>query len=73
MGFLDKVRTLVGALVHKPFSPRPDKVDLDKESNPPESVAVHPARSELEEQEAGVTETERVADLIAQQKREGQS
>jgi len=73
MGFLDKVRTLVGALVHKPFSPRPDKVDLDKEPSLPEMVAVRPARSELEGREPGVAETERVADLIAQQKRDGES
>ena len=66
MSFLSKVRTLVGALVHKPFVPRPEKAHLEQ----PEPEGTGQQRAELEGQEAEVAETERVADLIAQQKQE---
>ena len=66
MSFLSKVRTLVGALVHKPFTPRPEEAHLDQ----PVTEITGEQRAELEGQEAGVAETERVADLIARQKQE---
>lgn len=70
MGLLRKVRVLVGALVHKPFAPRPEKVDLDKDSNTPQEGEIGRDSSALEAQEPEVTDTERVADLIAQRQRE---
>ena len=30
MSLIHKVRTLVGALIHKPFMPRPEKGELDE-------------------------------------------
>ena len=66
MSLLAKVRTLVGALVHKPFAPRLEKVDLA----PPDSKTVPQQHTGLESREADVAETERVADLIAQQKQD---
>jgi hypothetical protein len=70
MGLLDKVRILVGALVHKPFTPRPEKVDLDGGLEPRRDGVVRHAGAELEAPEAGVEDTERVADLIAQRRQE---
>jgi hypothetical protein len=71
MDLLHKVRILVGALAHKPFMPRPEKLD-------PEEVAGQepPKRSprdvsKLEEQKPGVGDTDRVADLIVQRKKDG--
>jgi hypothetical protein len=70
MGLLRKVRVLMGALVHKPFAPRPEKVDLDKESSTPQGGEIGRDSSALEAQESDVTDTERVADLIARRQRE---
>jgi hypothetical protein len=70
MGLLHKMRVLVGALVHKPFAPRPQKVDLDEESDMPQEGKPVRDGSALQAQEQQVTDTERVADLIAQQQRE---
>jgi hypothetical protein len=70
MGLLRKVRVLVGALVHMPFAPPPEKVDLDKESSTPQEGEIGRDSSALETQESDVTDTERVADLIAQRQRE---
>jgi hypothetical protein len=72
MGLLRKVRVLVGALVHKPFAPRSQKVDLDKESGTPQEGETGRDSSALEAQESEVTDTERVADLIAQRQRDEQ-
>ena len=70
MGLLDKVRILVGALVHKPFMHRPEKVDLDGLSVPPQESGVHQDGATVEAPEAGIEDTGRVADLLAQQRRE---
>jgi hypothetical protein len=70
MGLLHKVRVLVGALVHKPFAPRPEKVDLDKESGTSREEETGRDSSALEAQESEVTDTERVADLIAKRQRD---
>lgn len=70
MSLLRKVRILMGALVRKPFMPHPEKVDLDEV---PKGRRKAPARQdspELEAREADVPDTERVADLIAQQQGE---
>jgi len=69
MSLLHKLRTLVGALVHAPFAPR--QVDLAQ--SPPQAAAVaRPADSiggaDLEEGEPGVTDTDRVADLLVRRK-----
>jgi hypothetical protein len=70
MGLIDKVRTLIGALVHKPFMPRPEKVDLGQEPGQRREPTAHGEGSELEQQQPQVTDSERVADLIAQQRRQ---
>jgi hypothetical protein len=68
MGLFDKVRILVGALVHKPFMPRPEKVVLDEAGD--KAPAPEAADRDLaEEGQGAVADTERVADLIAQQQR----
>jgi hypothetical protein len=69
MSLLRKVRTLLGALVHKPFMPRPEKVDLDEGQDDRGEGRPHP---ELEARELEVGDTARVADLIAEQQREEQ-
>jgi len=70
MGLLDKVRILVGALVHKPFAPRPEKVDLEERPDAPQESGVHREGAALEAPEAEIKDTDRVADLLAQQRRE---
>ena len=74
MGLLRKMGILVGALVHKPFTPRPPKADPDEEpagardgrdepGSPP-----RPSRAKnvsAGDDEPGVVDNERVADLIA--------
>jgi hypothetical protein len=70
MGLLDKVRILVGALVHKPFMPAPERVDLDERPEPPQESRVHQDGAALEPAEAGIEDTDRVADLLTQQRRE---
>jgi hypothetical protein len=70
MGLLRKLRVLAGALVHKPFMPKPEKVDLGEGGKVTEEERSRGARLDSGEQESGVTDGERVADLIAKQQRE---
>jgi hypothetical protein len=65
MGLLRKVQVLVGALVHKPFMPRPEKADVEER----ESAAPGP-RPSPPEPVAEVVDTERVADLIARRQQD---
>lgn len=65
MSLLRKVRVLVGALVHKPFTPRPEKADLDEGRDLAQQGAPRPA-----EPAADVVDSERVADLIARKQSE---
>jgi len=69
MGLFHKVRILVGALVHKPFMPRPEKVALDEAGDKPPAPAAGPDRRLAEESPGEVADTGRVADLIARQQR----
>ncbi len=62
MSLLRKVRVLVGALVHKPFTPRPEKVDLEEDES-------RQAEASLAKKEPEVADSERVADLIAEGRR----
>ena len=70
MGLLDRVRILVGALVHKPFMPAPERVDLDECAESPQEGRVYQDGAALAAPEAGIEDTDRVADLLAQQRRE---
>ena len=73
MGLLHKVRILMGALVHKPFSPRPEKADLGHDDQCKlETEAKHPGVG-MEPEWIAALEDDRVADLIAQrdEKKEG--
>jgi hypothetical protein len=70
MGLLDKVRILVGALVHKPFTPRPEKANLDGHPEPPRDGSEPRERVLPQAMEAAVEDTDRVADLIARQRHE---
>jgi hypothetical protein len=75
MDLLGKVRALVGALVHRPFAPRPGSVQV------PPAGAEHAAaqmehreehrstQGSLEREAAPTPESDRVADLIERQKR----
>jgi hypothetical protein len=65
MGLLHKVRILMGALVHKPFSPRPEKADLGHDDQC--KLETDPAQSSTGMEPEGETalEDDRVADLIA--------
>lgn len=70
MGLLGKVRVLVGALVRKPFTPRPEKVLLEerressREGNEPQESVSRQAP------DTRVEDSDRVADLIAQQRQD---
>jgi hypothetical protein len=71
MNLLHKLRTLVGALMHAPFTSRLDRPSQDEQ--PPSSLAaarpVDKAESaELEARPSAVADTDRVADLIARRK-----
>lgn len=68
MDLFHKVHTLLGALLHKPFMPRPEKAKLNDSPRPSHPHAAHPDRSTLETPELEVIDTGRVADLIQQQK-----
>ena len=68
MGFIDKVRILVGALVHKPFAPKPERVDLDEGAKPKERTAQ--ASTDPVAEDTVLEDTDRVADLIAQRTRD---
>ena len=70
MGLLRKLRVLAGALVHKPFMPKQEKVDLDEGSSVPGDTRVSRDSPRSGAEESGVTDGERVADLIARQQRE---
>jgi len=64
MGLLHKVRILVGALVHKPFTPQPqESVAGDDEPVREKTGPRDPSRQAGEE---GALDSDRVADLIAQ-------
>ncbi|MBN1136184.1 MAG: hypothetical protein JXM73_06345 [Anaerolineae bacterium] len=71
MSLLHKLRTLVGALVHAPFTPRPAKAGPDPAPTQPEKAS-RPADSadgaDLQAREPGVADTDRVADLLARRK-----
>lgn len=63
MSLFRKVRVLVGALVHRPFMPTPEPIDLDEGQ----------ARGLEETPQAGpgdLPDQGRVADLIARQQRD---
>ena len=70
MGLLRKIRVLAGALVHKPFMPKQDKVDLDEVSGVPGETQARRESLRSGTEESDVTDDERVADLIARQQRE---
>ena len=78
MGLLRKLRVLAGALVHKPFMPRPEKADLARPEKVELEDAAQGTRGEGAAPEglaSGARESdrvdgERVADLLAGQQRE---
>jgi hypothetical protein len=70
MSLLHKVRILMGALARRPFMPRPERVNLDDGPDSPRDEAQPADRVPLDAQEPEAQDTERVADLIAQQKRD---
>jgi len=70
MGLLRKLRILAGALVHKPFMPRSEKVNLDKEAETPLEGRTPRKDTGASTRESGVSDGERVADLIAKKQRE---
>jgi hypothetical protein len=71
MDLLHKVRILVGALAHKPFMPRPEKLEPEEAAGQEQPKRSQPDVSKLEEQKPGVGDTDRVADLIVQRKKDG--
>ena len=71
MDLFHKVRTLIGALAHKPFTSRPDQVPLDKPGDSSQDQGKEPDRAGLNAQAPPVEDAERVADLIAHRWQEG--
>jgi hypothetical protein len=70
MSLLHRVRVLVGALIHEPFAPRPEKIDLGEGSSAGQAP-IRQGSPDLEAPAARVEDTERVADLIARRKQDG--
>jgi hypothetical protein len=68
MGLLHKVRILVGALVHKPFTPQPQGSKAGDDEPVREKTAGQPDPS-LPAEKQGALDSDRVADLLSQ--REG--
>jgi hypothetical protein len=66
MGLLHKVRILMGALVHKPFAPRPEKADLDEDDQRRQEKGADQPSAGMEAEGQTILEGDRVADLIAQ-------
>jgi hypothetical protein len=71
MGLFHKLRILAGALAHKPFMPKQEKIDLDEGRKAPAEERTPRARPETGTQETDVSDGARVADLLAQKQREG--
>ena len=69
MGLLRKVRVLVGALVHRPFMPRPEKIELPQKPDAAPLGEPGPELPALEAEGQQVPDEGRVADLIAEQQR----
>jgi hypothetical protein len=79
MDLLRKVRVLIGALARRPFTPHPEQVDLDQaredprsDTGPHQGATAH-QDSQRDVQQPQVTDTERVADLLAQQRKDANS
>ena len=70
MGLLHKLRVLAGALVHKPFMPKQEKVDLDEGARASGKEGQPRKRLDTGTQEPDVVDGERVADLLARKQRE---
>lgn len=70
MSLWRKVRVLVEALAHRPFMPRPEKLDLDGGTASEKREQERHAPQGLATQEPEVQDTERVADLIDRQREE---
>ena len=69
MSLFHRVRVLVGALVHRPFMPTPEKIELDEDqAQGPEET--QQAGSPLEANTADLPDQGRVADLIVRQQRD---
>ena len=69
MGLLHKLRVLAGALVHKPFMPKPDKLDLDDQAMTSGKGGL--ARDSLDSgRQEDLVDGERVADLLSKQQQE---
>jgi hypothetical protein len=64
MGLLTKMRILVGALVHKPFAPRPKKASPGKPPGRPENRTMRRMQAGRQVEETLPDDSERVADLI---------
>jgi len=69
MSLFRKVRVLVGALVHRPFLPTAEKIELD-EGLAQGAEERRRAGPPLDAKEVDLPDQERVADLIAEQQRE---
>jgi hypothetical protein len=71
MGLVYKFRVLMGALVHKPFMPRPGRIELEDGPALAPSEGARRDSKNLDAPEGQGLEEERVADLIARRQRDG--
>lgn len=71
MGLLRKVRVLVGALVHKPLAPKPERIELEERSDSTQKEAVGREGSTPSARSAEELDKARVADLITNQRQDG--
>lgn len=69
MSLFRRVRVLVGALIHAPFLPTPEKIDLD-EGQVPERAETPQAKPPSEASPEDLPDQERVVDLIGRQRRD---
>lgn len=70
MDLLRKVRVLVGALVHKPFVPKPERTELGERSASTQEEAVGRESSTPSARSAEEPDEARIADLIAKQRQD---
>lgn len=70
MGLLRKIRVLVGALVHEPFVPKPERTELRERSDSTQKEAVGREGSTPSDRSAEELDKARVADLIAKRRQD---
>jgi hypothetical protein len=70
MDLFHKVRVLVGALAHKPFTSHPETTEREEPAQPSPATATRRDVPKLGEKGPQGIDTDRVSDLITQRKKD---